>query len=92
MLALPARAAFAQDPLVPPSAHHEAARIMSAEVAMTQALAQLQALKVQPAPTTLIDGIRYQLSIEAAEYAYRDAARQEELRVYEVASYSRVEA
>ena len=92
MLALPARVAFAQDPLVPPSAHHEAARIMSAEVAMTQALAQLQALKVQPAPTTLIDGIRYQLSIEAAEYAYRDAARQEELRVYEVASYSSVEA
>jgi len=92
LLALPARAVFAQDPLVPPSPHHEAARIMSAEVAMTQALAQLQVLKAQPAPTTLVDGIRYQLAIEAAQYAYRDAARQEELRVYEVASYASVES
>ena len=33
-----------------------------------------------------------QLSIEAAAYAYREAARQEELRVYEVASYGSVEA
>ena len=92
LLALPARAALAQDPLAPPSAHHEAARIMSAEVAMAQATAQLAALKAQPAPTTLVDGIRYQLAIEAAQYAYRDAARQEQLRVYEVASYSSVEA
>jgi len=92
LLALPARAALAQDPLAPPSAHHEASRIMSAEVALAQATAQLVALKAQPAPTTLVDGIRYQLAIEAAQYAYRDAARQEQLRVYEVASYSSVEA
>jgi membrane-bound lytic murein transglycosylase B len=92
LLALPARAVSAQDPLVPPSAHHEAARIISAEVAMAQAQAQLAALKAQPAPTTLGDRIRWELSIEAAAYAYRDAARQEELRVYEVASYYSVEA
>jgi membrane-bound lytic murein transglycosylase B len=92
LLALPAQAVSARDPLVPPSAHHEAARIMSAEVAMAQAEAQLAALKAQPAPTTLGDRIRWELSIEAAAYAYRDAARQEELRVYEVASYGSVQA
>src|SRR5260370_9200555 len=92
MLALPARAVSAQDPLVPPSAHHEAARIISAEVAMAQAEAQLAALKAQPAPTTLGDRIRWELSIEAAAYAFRDAARQEELRGYEVASYGGVQA
>jgi membrane-bound lytic murein transglycosylase B len=92
MLALPARAVLAQDPLVPPSAHHEAARIMSAEVAMAQAQAQLTALKAQAAPASLGERIRWELSIEAAAYAYRDAARQEELRVYEVASYAGVQA
>jgi membrane-bound lytic murein transglycosylase B len=76
---------------VPPSAHHEAARIMSAEVAMAQAQSQLQALKAQAPPATLGDRIRWELSIEAAAYAYRDSARQEELRVYEVASYASVE-
>ncbi|HEV3101431.1 MAG TPA: lytic transglycosylase domain-containing protein [Candidatus Dormibacteraeota bacterium] len=76
---------------MPPSAHHEAARIMSAEVAMAQAQSQLQALKAQAAPATLGDRIRWELSNEAAAYAYRDAARQEELRVYEVASYASVQ-
>src|SRR4029077_5910999 len=87
-----ARGVSAQDPLVPPSAHHEAARIMSAEVAMAQAQAQLTALKAQAAPATLADRIRWELAVEAAAYAYRDAARQEELRVYELASYDTVQA
>jgi len=89
---VPARAVLAQDPLVPPSAHHEAARIISAEVAMAQAQAQLQALRSQPAPATLADRIRWEMSVDAAAYAYRDAARQEELRLYEVASYAGVES
>ncbi len=59
---------------------------------MAQAQAQLTALKAQPAPATLGDRIRWELSIEAAAYAYRDAVRQEELRVYEVASYGSVQA
>jgi len=59
---------------------------------MAQAQAQLAALKAQPAPATLGDRIRWELSIEAAAYAYRDAVRQEELRVYEVASYASVQA
>ena len=78
--------------MVPPSAHHEAARIISAEVALAQAQAQVQALKAQTPPTALLDRIRWDLSIEAAAYAFRDAARQEELRVYEVASYKSVES
>jgi soluble lytic murein transglycosylase-like protein len=89
---LPARAVFAQDPLVPPTAHHEAARIISAEVALAQADAQVQALRAQTPPTTLVDRIRWEMSIEAAAYNYREAARQEELRVYEVASYAGVES
>jgi membrane-bound lytic murein transglycosylase B len=77
---------------VPPGAHHEAAKIISAEVAMAQAQAQLTAIKAQAVPTALGDRIRWELAIEAAAYAYRDAARQEELRVYEVASYASVQA
>jgi len=74
-----------------PSAHHEAARILSAELAMTQALNQLNAVKAQPAPTAPLDIVRQELAIAAAAYAYRNAARQEELRVYELASYASVE-
>ena len=77
---------------MPPSAHHEAARITSAEVALAQAQTQLQTLKSQSPPATLMDRIRWEMSIEAAAYAYRDAARQEELRVYELASYASVES
>jgi len=63
---MPARTVFAQDPLVPPGAHHEAARIIGTEVAMAQAQAQLTALKAQAAPTALGDRIRWELAIEAA--------------------------
>jgi len=65
---------------------------MSAEIALAQASAQLTALRSQTPPTALVERIRWELSIEAAAYAYRDAARQEELRVYELASYADVEA
>jgi membrane-bound lytic murein transglycosylase B len=92
VMAVPAQSAAAKDPDVLPSAHHEAARIMSAELAMTQALAQLKSLKAQSPPTLLLDRIRWELAVSAAAYSYRDAARQEELRVYELASYASVEA
>ena len=90
-MALPAQSAFAQDPDLLPSAHHEAARIISAELAMSDAMAQLNALKAQSPPALLLDRIRWELAVAAAAYAYRDAARQEELRVYELASYASVE-
>jgi hypothetical protein len=92
LVALTAQPVAARDPDVLPSAHHEAARILSAEVAMSQALNQLNALKAQPAPTALLDIVRQELAVAAAGYAYRNAARQEELRVYELASYASVEA
>ncbi|MEP6752439.1 MAG: hypothetical protein ABI959_06820 [Candidatus Dormiibacterota bacterium] len=91
-LALPIHSALAKDPDMLPSAHHEAARIMSAELAMTQALAQLKALNAQSPPTAPVDRIRYDLTVAAAAYAYRNAAREEELRVYELAGYASVEA
>jgi soluble lytic murein transglycosylase-like protein len=90
-MALSAQPAIAKDPDVLPSAHHEAARIMSAELAMGDALAQLKALKAQSPPAMSLDRIRWELALAAAEYSYRDAIRQEELRVYELAGYASVE-
>jgi soluble lytic murein transglycosylase-like protein len=91
MFVVSAQSAFAKDLDVMPSPHHEAARIISAELAMTQALAQLNALKAQSPPASLLDRIREELAVAAASFSYRDSARQEELRVYELASYASVE-
>ncbi|HEX3507157.1 MAG TPA: transglycosylase SLT domain-containing protein [Candidatus Dormibacteraeota bacterium] len=91
-LALPAQSALARDPDMLPSPHHEAARIMSSEQAMAQAKAQLKTLSAQTPPTAPADRIRYDLAVAAAAYAYRNAARGEELRVYELAGYASVEA
>ena len=90
--ALPAQAAYARDPGALPNAHHEAARIIGAEAQMAEAAAQVQSLTAQTPPTALLDRIRWELALEGARYSYRAAARQEELRLYEVASYASVEA
>jgi len=82
----------AQDPGTLPNAHHEAARIMSAEVAMSQAWAQVRALGAPPPAAALMARIRWELAVDAFQFSYRVAARQEELRLYEVASYASVEA
>ena len=92
MLTLPAQPALAQDPYAPPSPRHEAERVISAELAMSDALAQRSRLLGAPAPTGVMDRVRLSLGLEAADFAYRSGARQEELRVYELASYSSVEA
>jgi soluble lytic murein transglycosylase-like protein len=89
--ALQVQIAHAQEPGVPPNAHHEAARIISAETAMSQALDQLRALTALPPATGLVDSIQRQLALDAAAYNYRNGARQEELRIYELASYASVE-
>ena len=65
---------------------------MSAELAMNAALAQLQQLRSGPATPSIIDRVRYNMAVEAANYAFRSAIRQEELRVYELASYASVES
>ncbi len=64
---------------------------MSAELAMQAALALRRQLTANPAPVTLMDRVRYDVQVAAADYAYRTAARLEEVRVYELASYLTVE-
>ena len=58
---------------------------------MSQALDQMRALTAQPAATGLVDSIQRQLALDVAAYNYRNGARQEELRIYELASYASVE-
>ena len=90
-MALPAQAVLATDPDTPTSPRHEASRVISAELAMQAAIAKRQALQSQPAPTSLMDKVRYDMAMADADFAFRSAARQEEVRVYELASYYSVE-
>jgi transglycosylase-like protein with SLT domain len=88
--AVPLQAA-AQDPGALPNAHHEAARIVAAELALRDAQADLRALTAQ-SPSGLTETIRHELAIAAATYRYREAVRQEQLRVYELAGYASVQS
>jgi hypothetical protein len=92
MLALPVQSVHAQDPGVPPNPHHEAARIMSAELAMTEALKKMSAIGALPGSAGVLEGIRHELAVDGATYQFREGARQEELRVYELAGYAEVES
>jgi membrane-bound lytic murein transglycosylase B len=85
------RVASAQDPGMGPSAHHEAARIVSAELAMQDASNALAALAAER-PSGLADTMRREMAVAAAQYNFRQAARQEELRVYELAGYDSVQS
>src|SRR5258708_13058166 len=58
---------------------------------MDQATADLNALAAQQ-PSGLAETLRKELAMDRAAYAFRDAARQEELRVYELAGYASVES
>ena len=89
---LPAPTVLARDPFTPVSSRHEASRVLSAELAMAAALSQRQQLLATPAPTGLMDRVRFDLAMYSADYNYRTAIRQEELRVYDLASYSSVES
>ena len=91
-MALPAdiAAVHAQDPNQLPNPRHQAARIIAAELAMGQASADIQALAAQQ-PSSLADSLRKELATDRAAYAFRAAAREEELRIYELASYKSVE-
>ena len=57
---------------------------------MDQATADLNALAAQQ-PSGLAETLRKELAMDQAAYAFRAAARQEELRVYELAGYASVE-
>jgi soluble lytic murein transglycosylase-like protein len=91
LLALVPGTASAQDADAGPNPHHEAARIVAAEVAMLDAGAALTDLNAQQ-PTGLLETIRHELAVDSAQYAFRQGARQEELRLYELAGYESVQS
>jgi soluble lytic murein transglycosylase-like protein len=57
---------------------------------MNQASADLSSIASQQA-TGLMESLRKELATDRAAYAFRAAARQEELRIYELAGYASVE-
>jgi soluble lytic murein transglycosylase-like protein len=81
----------AHDPDAGPNAHHLAARIIAAELAMQDATTRLQALAAEK-PAGLAETVRHELAVASANYAFREGARQEELRVYELAGYASVQS
>jgi soluble lytic murein transglycosylase-like protein len=91
VLALPAQAVHAQDPGAGPNPHHEAARIIAAELAMSQASGDLATIAAQQ-PSGLMETLRKELATDRASYAFRVAARQEEMRIVELAGYASVES
>ncbi len=58
---------------------------------MQNASTSLAALSAEQ-PAGLTDTVRHELAVAAAAFSFREAARQEELRVYELAGYSSVES
>ena len=57
---------------------------------MSRATADLDALNAQQ-PSALLDSLRLELARDRAAYSFRNGAREEELRIYELASYASVE-
>jgi soluble lytic murein transglycosylase-like protein len=91
MVAMLPRAAAAQDPGAGPNAHHEAARIISAELAMQDASNTLVALAAEQ-PSGLADTMRHEMAVAAAQYNFRQAARVQQRQVYDLAGYADVES
>ena len=58
---------------------------------MQEAASRMRALAAEK-PSGLAETIRHELAVAAATYAYRQAARQEQLRVYELAGYASVQS
>ena len=90
-MAFAPHAALARDPGAGPNAHHEAARIIAAEHAMQSALIRLNSLAAEK-PVGVADGVRHQLAVAAATYAFREGAREEQIYVYGLAGYASVES
>ena len=82
--------AQARDPDALPSAHQEAHRVISAELAMQGAKARLDAL-LQEHPSGMADTLRHELAIASATYDFRQAARQEQVWIYDMAGYASIE-
>ena len=58
---------------------------------MDQASGDLATISAEQ-PSGMMDSLRKELATDRAEFAFRVAARQEELRVYELAGYASVES
>jgi len=84
-------AVFARDPGAGPNAHHEAATVIGAELAMKEASNRLRALAAEK-PVGLADSIRHDLAVSAAGFAFRQAVREEQRLVYALAGYAGVQA
>jgi soluble lytic murein transglycosylase-like protein len=90
-VALPAQAVHAMDPGAGPNPHHEAARIIAAELAMQDATSRLDSLAAEH-PTGVLDTMRHDLAIARASYEFRQAAREQQRQVYDLAGYASVES
>ena len=82
--------ATARDPDAGLNAHHVAARLTAAELAMQAATDRLAAVE-QEQPVGVAETMRHELAVAAAAFAFRQAARQEQRLVYDLAGYASVE-
>jgi membrane-bound lytic murein transglycosylase B len=72
-------------------AQEQARRIVTGQDSMSTAASRADRLRRSPAPAVAIDRLRLDLQIADSEYAYRDAARSEQLAVYALAADSTLE-
>lgn len=86
--ALPAQAVSTADPLPLPNPHHEAARIVADELAIASSLDTIKRLATLGPNASLLDRVRVELEIDEADFQYRVAARDEEVRIYDLAAYA----
>ena len=86
LAALP-HAADAHDPDVAPNAHHAASLIVAAELAMQDASQRLAALTAEH-PQGLAETMRHELAVASATFSFRQAVRQEQAWIYELAGYA----
>jgi membrane-bound lytic murein transglycosylase B len=73
------------------SGQQQANRITAAQDAMAAATARTAQLRAAGEPSVPIDRLRYDLQVADSEYAYRDAARSEQVAVYAMAADPNVE-
>jgi membrane-bound lytic murein transglycosylase B len=73
------------------TAPEQARHIVSAQDAMVSATSRTTRLRTSTPPQVPIDRLRYDLQLADAQYAYRDAARSEQVAVYALAADSTLE-
>src|ERR1700730_9617523 len=73
------------------SAEEQVKRIVGAQDTMVSATARTMRLRASTPPSVPIDRLRYHLQVPDSQYAYRDAARAEQVGVYALAADSTLE-